>query len=85
MSRPRPYPPLKPLHPETSLSPAKLTKMEFLDTDVLKHSLIPGQKDCLKIRPDGTILDGHHRIYVLRKRGVDVEALPRELVVKRND
>jgi len=59
--------------------------MEFLDTDVLKHSLIPGQKDCLKTRPDGTILDGHHRIYVLRKRGADVEALPREIVVKRND
>jgi len=59
--------------------------MEFLDTDVLKHSLLPGQKDCLKTRPDGTILDGHHRIHVLRKRGVDVDNLPREIVVKRND
>jgi len=85
MSRPRPYPPLKPLHPETSLSPAKLAKMECLDTDVLMHSLMPGQKDCLKTRPDGTILDGHHRVHILRKRGVDVEALPREIVVKRND
>jgi hypothetical protein len=85
MSRPPRYPPLKPLHPETPLSPAKLVKMESLSTDVLKHSLLPGQQDCLKTRPDGTILDGHHRIYVLRKRGVDVDALPREIVVKRNE
>jgi hypothetical protein len=85
MSRPHPYPPLKPLHPEASLSPAKLVKIESLGTDVLKHSLIPGHQDCLKTRPDGTILDGHHRIYVLRKRGVDVDALPREIVVRRND
>ena len=85
MSKPGPYPPLKPLHPETSLSPAKLSTMESLGTDVLRHSLTPGQKECLKTRPDGTILDGHHRIHVLRRRGVDVEALPREIVVKGND
>jgi hypothetical protein len=85
MSRSRQYPPLKPLHPETSLSATKLAKMESLTTDVLKQSLMPGQKDCLKTRPDGTILEGHHRIYVLRKRGVDVDTLPREIVVKGND
>jgi hypothetical protein len=84
MSRFHPYPPLKPLHPEPSLSPAKLRKMESLSTDVLIHSLMPGQKDCLKTRPDGTILDGHHRIHILRKRGADVDTLPREIVVKRN-
>ncbi|MBZ5728306.1 MAG: hypothetical protein LAP87_25400 [Acidobacteriia bacterium] len=58
--------------------------MERLSTDVLKLSLIPGQRDCLKARPDGTILDGHHRVYVLRRRGVDVDALPREIDVKRS-
>lgn len=84
MQKPRPYPPLKTLHPDTSLSPAKLAKMEVLDTDVLKHSLLPGQKECLKARPDGTILDGHHRIHVLRKRDVDVDSLPRE-IVQRTD
>jgi hypothetical protein len=50
-------PPLKPLHPETSLSPAKLAKFEKLASDTLKQSLAPGQKHCLKARPDGTILD----------------------------
>jgi len=85
MSKSRQYPALKPLHPETSLSAPKLAQMESLTTDVLKQSLMPGQKDCLKIRPDGTILDGHHRIHILRKRGVDVDTLPHEIVVKGND
>jgi hypothetical protein len=76
------HPPLKPLHPDAWLSPAKLAQMEQSSTDDLRQSLLPGQRDCLKARPDGTILDGHHRIYVLRKRGVDTDALPREIVVK---
>ena len=53
--------------------------MERRTTDVLRNSLLPGQKDSLKTRPDGTILDGHHRIYILRGRGVDVDPLPREI------
>ncbi len=84
MPNAHPYPQLKPLHPDTSLSKAKLAQMERLPTDTLRLSLVPGQKDCLKTRPDGTILDGHHRIYVLRQRGVDVDALPREINVKRS-
>lgn len=28
------------------------------------------------------MLDGHHRVYVLRMRGEDVDALPREIVPK---
>jgi hypothetical protein len=74
--------PLKALHPDSSLIGVKLAKMEDASTETLKASLLPGQRDCLKTREDGTILDGHHRIYVLRKRGVDVDALPREIVKK---
>ncbi len=85
MSEPSPFPPLKPLHPEALLNPGKLAKIESLETEVIKQSLVPGQRDCLKTRPDGTILDGHHRIYVLSKRGTAVDALPREIVIKRND
>ena len=73
---------LKPLHPDSSLSPAKLGEMERRATEVLQNSLLPGLKDSLKTRPDGTRLDGHHRIYILRRRGVDVDALPREIIVK---
>jgi ParB-like chromosome segregation protein Spo0J len=75
-------PPLTPRHPDTLLSSAKLAEMDRRATDVLQNSLLPGQKEPLKTRPDGTILDGHHRIYILRRRGVDVDALPREIVVK---
>jgi hypothetical protein len=84
MPGPPKYPPLKTLHPDSSLIISKLANMESADTDILKRSLLPGHKDWLKTRADGTILDGHHRIYVLRKRGVDVDALPRE-VIERND
>ena len=82
MLKPPSGPLLKPLHPDASLSPAKLAEMERRTTDVLRDSLLPGQKDSLKTRPDGTILDGHHRIYILRKRGVNVDALPRETIVR---
>jgi hypothetical protein len=82
MSTPTSDPPLRRLHPYASLSLAKLGEMERRTTDVLQNSLLPGQKDSLKTRPDGTILDRHHRIYILRRRGVDLDALPREIVVK---
>jgi hypothetical protein len=77
------FPPLKPLHTDSSLSAAKLAKMERSRTEDLIDSLSLG-KDCLKTRQDGTILDGHHRIYVLRRRGVDVDILPRDVVVKES-
>jgi ParB-like chromosome segregation protein Spo0J len=82
MPDPPSYLPLTALHPASYLSPTKLAQMNQLSTEELQLSLVPGQKDCLKTRPDGTILDGHHRIHVLRQRGVDVDALPREIVVK---
>jgi hypothetical protein len=72
-------PPLKPLHDESTLSTSKLALLEKLSTDFLKNSLALGQEHCLKARPDGTILDGHHRVRVLRLRGEDVDALPREV------
>ena len=75
-------PPLKSLHSEAALIKTKLIQFEHLSTDLLKQSLVPGQRDCLKARPDGTILDGHHRIHVLRARGIDVDALPREITMK---
>ena len=31
-------------------------------------------------RTDGTMVDGHHRIKILRDRGIDVDVLPREIV-----
>jgi hypothetical protein len=73
-------PPLKFLHAETSLIRVKLAKFEKLSSDVLKQSLALGQAHCLKTRADGTVLDGHHRLHILRSRGEDVDTLPREIL-----
>jgi hypothetical protein len=75
-------PPLKLLHPESTLIRSKLTVFEKISTETILSSLMPGKESCLKTRPDGTILDGHHRIFVLKSRGVDVDKLPREIVAK---
>ncbi len=74
-ARPR----LKPLHADAHLVRSKLALFERLTTEVLLQSLAPGSEHCLKTRPDGTMLDGHHRVHVLRQRGIDVDGLSREL------
>jgi hypothetical protein len=71
--------PLKPLHAEGSLSQPKVLIFRKLSTSELIVSLRPGESGALKVKGDGTIMDGHHRVFVLRERGVDVDALPREL------
>jgi len=75
-------PPLKSLHSQDSLNPGKLAKMRKASTEALLASLLPPLKDCLKTRRDGTILDGHYRIFVLRERGFDVDLLPRDILEK---
>lgn len=77
-------PPSTPLHLDTSLNAVKLQQMSKIPTERLCQSLVPGQEHCLKTRADGTILDGHHRIHILRSRGVDVDSLPREVVAKEH-
>jgi len=77
-------PHLWPLHSDELLSAAKLEKMRARTSEELVESLLPGRLECLKTRLDGMILDGHHRIKVLRERGVDVDALPREIHEKED-
>jgi hypothetical protein len=50
----------------------KLEQFRRLSTVELIESLALGRPGALKARPDGTVLDGHHRIVVLRERGVGV-------------
>jgi hypothetical protein len=76
-------PPLRPLHRDESLNKVKLAQLERLHSEELLRSLEPGQSNCLRVRPDGTMLEGHHRIHVLRGRGVDVDAIPRQIEKKR--
>jgi hypothetical protein len=83
MSRPR-RPGLRFLHPEESLNRVKLAEFRRMSSGTLKSSLAPAQPGSLKVRPDGTILDGHHRIFILRERGEDIEGLPREKIEKEH-
>jgi hypothetical protein len=73
-------PPLRPLHSDSTLSPAKLVQYEKASTERLVESLRPDQPGSLKARTDGTMVDGHRRIKILRDRGIDVDVLPREIV-----
>jgi ParB-like chromosome segregation protein Spo0J len=75
---------LKFLHPAESLNEVKLMQIENLTTDEIVQTLRTGVPACLKARADGTVLDGHHRLHILRARGIDIDALPREIVTRRD-
>ncbi len=75
-------PPLKPLHADSTSIPSKLNKYGKLSDQELIDSLKPGQQGALKVRPDGTIVDGNHRIKILRDGSVDVDSLPRDIIPK---
>jgi hypothetical protein len=62
-------PKLQFLHRASSLIQSKLEELRRMSTETLKSSLLPGHRDSLKTRHDGTILDGHHRIVILLERG----------------
>jgi len=70
--------PLRFLHSPDRLIQSKLAHFRTVPTDQLVASLRPGQAGALKAKPDGTLMEGHHRIAVLRERGVNVDELPRE-------
>lgn len=69
---------LKFLHSEDALSAVKLKLFRGNTSDWIKLTLQPGQPGSLKVRPDGTVLDGHHRLWVLLERGESIHALPRD-------
>jgi len=73
-------PPLRFLHSEAILSEAKLERFRTVATANLIESLRPGQTGALTTKADGTVLEGHHRLVVLRERGIDVDALPRDVL-----
>jgi hypothetical protein len=76
--------PLKYLHEESALSKTKIDRFSRLTNDELTESLKPGRSGSLKTRPDGTVIDGHHRIAVLKERGLEVDSLPREVIIKED-
>ena len=72
-------PPLKFLHAESSMIELKLEYFRKVSTEDLIESLKQELEGALKTKPDGTLMDGHHRITILRERGIDVDKLPREI------
>jgi len=73
-------PDLRFLHSQYAMSHVKLAAFRRLSTDAIKFSLNPGQPGALKVRPDGTVLDGHHRLSILVERGENIDQLPREIM-----
>ena len=67
------------LHSENVLNRVKLDLFRRISTVELISSLAPSREGSLKVRADGTVLDGHHRLSVLLERGEDVDQLPREI------
>ncbi len=78
-------PVLRFLHSEDSLNRVKLAAFRRFSTEAIKASLHPGQPGSLKVRVDGTVLDGHHRLAVLLERAEDIHCLPREIMEKDID
>jgi hypothetical protein len=81
---PSPKPKLRFLHSDDILNAVKLEAFRRLPTDSIKQALRFGQPGSLKVRPDGTVLDGHHRLSVLLERGENVHLLPREILDKES-
>jgi hypothetical protein len=54
-----------------------LVGVRKMSTDDIIESLKPGSNEPLRVKSDGTIVDGNTRIKVLEERGVDVNNLPR--------
>jgi len=76
-------PKLKFLHTAETLNRVKLDFFRRLSNDDLRASLSPGQPGSLKVRSDGTVLDGHHRASILAERGENIDELKREIMEKQ--
>lgn len=77
-------PPLRLLHSEATMSQVELERFRAMTTAELIESLRPGRTGGLITRPDGTVLEGHHRLVILRERGIEIDGLPRD-VLPRED
>jgi RHS repeat-associated protein len=75
-----PTPPLKLLHPETTINSSNQSAVDYWSkqsTESIVESLRPGASQPLVVKPDGTVVEGNTRISILEQRGVDVNILPR--------
>ena len=71
---------LKLIHSSETLSKTILEGLRKKSTQEIIETLKPGVEEALRVKPDGRVMNGNHRITVLMERGVNVNALPREIV-----
>jgi hypothetical protein len=73
--------PLRRIHSDQTLTSGSnrydYEALQQLSTQDIVNSLRPGAQEPLTVRPDGTIVDGNTRVYILEQRGYDVNSLPR--------
>jgi hypothetical protein len=72
-------PPLRSIHPDGSLRKSSLDFWGKKSNQEIVDSLRAGQPEALRVYPDGRIANGNTRVKILRDRGFDVDALPREI------
>ena len=73
--------PLKGLHSKEAMANNRSSTDYWRgrSTGEITQSLRPGQAEALRVKGDGTIMNGNTRIQILRERGgIDVNNLPRE-------
>uniref|UniRef100_UPI00211ED1DE RHS repeat-associated core domain-containing protein n=1 Tax=Bradyrhizobium sp. SRS-191 TaxID=2962606 RepID=UPI00211ED1DE len=72
---------LRPLHSEDTITRGNKSSYDYWskqDNQAIVDSLQPGLPESLKAKPDGTIMNGNTRYYILRNRGYPVDSLPRD-------
>ncbi len=74
--------PLKRLHPDSSLKPSSLKHWRGKSTDEIVESLGKPGGERLRIRPDGIVRQGNHRIKVLEERGFDTSTLRDKAIIE---
>lgn len=71
------HPRLRLIHAPQTLSIRSVSHWLNRPTEDILASLRPEAPDPLVVREDGAVMNGNTRVFVLRGRSVDVDALPR--------
>lgn len=74
---------LRRLHRDEALRKSSLEYWRKQSNESIVSSLTSGGEEHLTIRPDGTILQGNHRIKVLEERSYDTSMLIAQARIRR--
>jgi RHS repeat-associated protein len=75
--------PLRLIHSNETLDAGQSYKYwQGKSNEEIIESLKPGKAEALRVKQDGSVMNGNNRIRVLQERGVDVNSLPREEIIE---